>query len=379
MDHLVAATLAVFAGSIVEGILGFGCSLVWMSFFPLFTSVPDAVGVLQPMHIALNVFFLSSMWRRCSPKELKPLALTVPFGIVFGLWIVTSWSSNAIDCVLGLFLIVYTFLKSDDDGHGHHNGGGTDPLSRDVAIKMGVKNGNHSARKRSDLELSMGESDFGEEKKDDFNIMPSLLSPNVSPKVEEVPYPSLQMSPLTHRHPAGVVEAGTALDHISLPSTHNSSGSNNAIHQTGTHNLFQNNQQTPPNVVLLPKPDMLRNPTAISAGLAGGALMGAFGTGGPAFLIYAKEAGWQRRPELFRANLQLLFFAINVPVCLSQFLEGIITYERCKASCCLLPALVGGGYVGGLLAKKVPRDRFEILVVNGLRIMGLMFLIEATR
>mmetsp|Transcript_27433 Transcript_27433/g.58691 ORF Transcript_27433/g.58691 Transcript_27433/m.58691 type:complete len:221 (-) Transcript_27433:643-1305(-) len=165
MDHLVAATLAVFAGSIVEGILGFGCSLVWMSFFPLFTSVPDAVGVLQPMHIALNVFFLSSMWRRCSPKELKPLALTVPFGIVFGLWIVTSWSSNAIDCVLGLFLIVYTFLKSDDDGHGHPDGGGTDPLSKDVTLKKGVKNGNHSARNRSDLELSMGESGFGEEKK----------------------------------------------------------------------------------------------------------------------------------------------------------------------------------------------------------------------
>ena len=106
--------------------------------------------------------------------------------------------------------------------------------------------------------------------------------------------------------------------------------------------------------------------------------MGAFGTGGPAFLIYAKEAGWQTRsPKLFRANLQLLFFAINFVVCVSQVAEGIITWNRCKASGCLLPALVAGGYVGGILATKVPREKFELLVVNGLRIMGLMFLIEA--
>lgn len=116
MEHLVAAAIAVFLGAIVEGILGFGCSLVWMSFFPLFTTVPDAVGVLQPMHISLNMILLASIWKKSTPHELKPLAMTVPLGIIFGLWIVTSWSSNAIDFVLGIFLIVYTFLKNDGEG-----------------------------------------------------------------------------------------------------------------------------------------------------------------------------------------------------------------------------------------------------------------------
>ena len=124
---------------------------------------------------------------------------------------------------------------------------------------------------------------------------------------------------------------------------------------------------------------MTRNPTAIVAGFVGGALMGAFGTGGPAFLIYAKEAGWQKHPEVFRANMQLLFFVVNVPVIISQYYEGIITVERCQASLYLLPALMLGGHLGGLLATKVPRDKFQLLVVNGLRIMGVMFLIEATR
>lgn len=281
MNHLIAAALAVFAGSIVEGILGFGCSLVWMSFFPLFTTVPDAVGVLQPMHIALNVILLASTWRKCTPKELKPLAMTVPFGIVFGLWIVTSWSSNAIDCVLGVFLIVYTFLKNDDDdvGHGDHDDEET------IKVSFDGKQRRKSFLKKtsSNLELDpIEEVDFEEEKKDDNKI-----------PVEEMPHPTLEMSPLIHRHPISAAEAGSA----AVPN----------LNKTGNkHNHTKPNSKL--HTPTASKPDMMRNPTAICAGLVGGALMGAFGTGGPAFLVFAKEAGWQKRPELFRANLQLLFF-----------------------------------------------------------------------
>jgi len=348
MDHLVAATLAVFAGSIVEAILGFGCSLVWMSFFPLFTTVPDAVGVLQPMHIALNAILLVSIWKRCTPEALKPLAMTVPFGIVFGLWIVTSWSSNAIDCVLGIFLIVYTFLKNDEG-------------EEDTEHSRGAKK-TSLHRKTSDLELDpLDEVEVEEEKKDDSHQM-------FSPIEEELPHPTPETPPLTHRHATSVADYN---------SNNNNNNNNNKINHA--HGLATKSKVTKVAGKGETSKNMMRNPTAICAGLVGGALMGAFGTGGPAFLVFAREAGWQKRPELFRANLQLLFFAINVPVCLSQYAEGIITYERCKASCCLLPALVAGGSFGRVLAKKVPRDKFQILVVNGLRIMGLMFLIEATR
>jgi len=354
MDHLIAAALAVFAGSVVEGILGFGCSLVWMSFFPLFTTVPDAVGVLQPMHIALNMILLASIWKKSTPHELTPLAVTVPPGIVFGLWIVTSWSSEAIDIVLGIFLIVYTFLKNDGEGHGDHN----DDSEEDHLSSS------HKAfiRKSSSLELdTIEELDFGEEKKDDY-AQSSL------PAVEEMPHQTSKMSsPLTHRHPIHAAEAGAA----PLPNLHNLGANAKPNQGTKLPKPKDNNNKDNKN--------MMRNPTAICAGFIGGALMGAFGTGGPAFLIFAKEAGWQKRPELFRANMQLLFFVINAVCCFSQFEEKIITYERCKASLCLSPALLAGGQVGGMLAKKVSKDKFQILVVNGLRIMGLMFLIEATR
>ena len=353
MEHLIAAALAVFAGSIVEGILGFGCSLVWMSFFPLFTTVPDAVGVLQPMHIALNMILLANIWNQCNPGELKPLAITVPFGIVFGLWIVTSWSSDAIDCVLGVFLIVYTFLNNDEgEAHGNHES------EKEAAASSDAKNRKELFRKSSSkLELEpLDEINFGEEKKDD-NYVPS-------PAIEEMPHQTLEMSPLIHRHPLHTLEGG-----VPLPNLNKNHVPKKQAAKVNTPTTSQPNST----------PDMFRNPTAICAGLVGGALMGAFGTGGPAFLIYAKEAGWQKQPELFRANLQMLFFVINAVCCFSQVAEGIITYERCKASLWLSPALLAGGQVGRIMAQKVPKEKFQILVINGLRIMGLMFLIEATR
>ncbi len=350
MNHLVAAALAVFAGSVVEGILGFGCSLVWMSFFPLFTTVPDAVGVLQPMHIALNMILLASIWKKSTPHELKPLAMTVPFGIFFGLWIVTSWSSESIDIVLGIFLIVYTFLKNDGEGHGDHDGSSEEDLSSNSKTLI--------RKSSSNLELDpLDEIRFGEEKKDDY-AQSSL------PAVEELPHHAIS-SPLTHRHPIHAAEEGAS----PLPNL-------SAVGTRPTHNNKKNPKLKADSSSTK---DMLRNPTAICAGLVGGALMGAFGTGGPAFLIFAKEAGWETNPERFRANMQLLFFVINAACVFSQFEEQIITYERCKASVCLSPALLAGGQVGRMLAKKVSKDKFQILVVYGLRIMGLMFLIEATR
>lgn len=350
MEHLFAAAVVVFLGAIVEGILGFGCSLVWMSFFPLFTTVPDAVGVLQPMHISLNMILLASIWRKSTPNELKPLAMTVPVGIIFGLWIVTSWSSNAIDFVLGIFLIVYTFLKNDGEGHGDHGSNKTVSVSSKPKTLL---------RKSSSLELDpLDEIDVEEEKEGDF-LQSSL------PKVEDM-LQQMMESPLTHRHPIHAAEAGAA----PLPNL------NDITTSRKSHTLSKKKSDS--HTSLSTKP-MLKNPTAIAAGVVGGALMGAFGTGGPAFLIYAKEAGWQKQPELFRANLQLLFFVINAVCCFSQFEEGIITYERCKASLWLSPALVAGGQVGRMLTTKVSKDKFQVLVVNGLRIMGFMFLIEATR
>jgi hypothetical protein len=61
--HMAAAMATVASGVAIQGILGFGCSLVWMSFFLLFTTIPDAVGVLRPLAIGLNTLIFSQLWQ----------------------------------------------------------------------------------------------------------------------------------------------------------------------------------------------------------------------------------------------------------------------------------------------------------------------------
>mmetsp|Transcript_11058 Transcript_11058/g.32797 ORF Transcript_11058/g.32797 Transcript_11058/m.32797 type:complete len:124 (+) Transcript_11058:484-855(+) len=121
----------------------------------------------------------------------------------------------------------------------------------------------------------------------------------------------------------------------------------------------------------------MRNPVTLAAGFFGGCLTAAFGTGGPPILVSARESGWESQPDKFRANLQLIFFSMNVLAISSQIASGIISAHTLKSTVWLVPALVSGAFTGSKLAPRVPRDKFRILVVNGLRIMGVLFILKA--
>jgi uncharacterized membrane protein YfcA len=112
---------------------------------------------------------------------------------------------------------------------------------------------------------------------------------------------------------------------------------------------------------------------ALPAGFIGGCLAAAFGTAGPAILVFAREAGWESQPEKFRTNLQVIFFALNVHAIMSQTISRIINMQTLRVSVLLVPALVLGGYMGGKLASKVCKDVFRVLVLGGITVMGIMF------
>ena len=117
MDY-VAMAVIVAAGSIVQGVLGFGSSIVWMGFFPFFTSsVQVAVGVLQPIAHTLNAVVLSRVWKSAMnplSSSLLPLAVAFPFGIILGIWIVTTWSPPSINVLLGIFIMLYVYDNRDE-------------------------------------------------------------------------------------------------------------------------------------------------------------------------------------------------------------------------------------------------------------------------
>ena len=328
LDHLVPAMAASFAGSFVQGILGFGCSLVWMSFFPLFTTVPDAVGVLQPMAVGLNMLMLSKLHGHTTPSELKPLAKTVPFGVAFGLWVVTSWSAKSINGMLGSFIILYTFLSGSNE----------DNKVRDTSkASTAITNSNAKNTRIAD-----------EENNHDEEFMTDLL------KIENVP---------TYNSPHS-----TEIMKKEDPPTNK---------DTDTKSVTATGSAAEPSKTAATR--TTSPTTTLLAGFVGGCLTSAFGTGGPAMLVYAKEAGWENKPDMFRANLQLIFLVTNILAISSQIASGIINGVTLKATLYLLPAMVAGGLVGGKISPFLPREKFTSLVVMGLRIMGGLFIFKAIR
>jgi uncharacterized membrane protein YfcA len=293
---------AVAFGALVQGILGFGCSLVWMSIFPLFTTVPDAVGVLQPLAICLNALLLSRIYRHATPRELRPLAITAPLGIGFGLWVVIQWPERAVNGLLGSFLVLYMMCRSRT--------GPPSEIEDAITVEM-------SSLTKQEEETNEARS----------VIEPMMLVLEMEPEIpidEDVDHEQQQQ---------------------------------------------QQNQHQPE--------QLYRNPKTLVAGFVGGCLTSAFGTGGPAILVYASEAQWEHQPDMFRANLQVIFFSMNVLAISSQVVGGIITADTMHSSVWLFPALVGGGMAGAKLATWVPKGTFQALVLFGLGAMGILFLFKA--
>lgn len=283
VHHIVPAMAAVTLGSVVHSILGFGCALVWMSFFPLFTSVTEAVGVLQPLGIGLNFLLILQLWKHASLMDLRPLAAVVPFGILAGLWAVETWPPHVINGLLGLFLLLYV-TSAFIEQHG------TDQKEKSTTTA--------SEDTMHELEQLVQEEDGGDDHYD---------------KNED--------------------DRG-----------HSSSR---------------------------------RNYIAFPAAFVGGCLASALGTGGPAILVYAREAGWQHDPQKFRANLQVVLFSMNGLAVISQVYSGIVNLDTAKATVQLIPAMIVGGWIGTAIAPRVRKDIFHNLTLYGLGIMGALFVYKA--
>ena len=68
--HLLWALAVVVLGSVVQGVLGFGSSLVWMAFFPLFTTVRN--------WFLADTSFMFKMGGGRPPQSLTPYQTSPP-------------------------------------------------------------------------------------------------------------------------------------------------------------------------------------------------------------------------------------------------------------------------------------------------------------
>ncbi len=121
----------------------------------------------------------------------------------------------------------------------------------------------------------------------------------------------------------------------------------------------------------IPRPN--GRPWAWGVGFLAGMLGGAYNTSGPPLIVYGQAQEWP--PDEFRANLQTLFIFNDVLVIAGHLLAHNMTGVVTRAYLLALPALVIGFLVGGRLDRFLNPERFRILVLILLFILGLRLML----
>ncbi len=116
---------------------------------------------------------------------------------------------------------------------------------------------------------------------------------------------------------------------------------------------------------------------ALPFGFLGGCLAGAYNTPGPMFIFYGALRRWQK--EEFRAILQVLFLLTGTLTVISHWLANHLTPHISIWYLYTVPALLIGVRVGSWIDRRVDRERFRILVISMIFILGLSLVLESFR
>lgn len=112
-------------------------------------------------------------------------------------------------------------------------------------------------------------------------------------------------------------------------------------------------------------------------GAVSGILTGLFGTGGPPLIVHFHLAGKDK--ARFRGNLMALFLlmaAVRLP---TYVLGGLVTVPRIGAAIAVLPAVLGGAWIGHRVHAEIAEERFRSGVVVALFGIGLVLIFRAVR
>lgn len=120
-------------------------------------------------------------------------------------------------------------------------------------------------------------------------------------------------------------------------------------------------------------PRLNGRPWACGVGLLAGMLGGAYNTSGPPLIIYGQAQEWP--PDEFKANLQTLFIFNDVLVIVGHLVAHNVTLVVARAYLIALPAIAAGFLVGGRLDRYLNPERFRILVLALLLVLGLRLVV----
>lgn len=107
-------------------------------------------------------------------------------------------------------------------------------------------------------------------------------------------------------------------------------------------------------------------------GFFAGILGGAYNTNGPLVVVYATLRNWE--PTRFRATLQGYFLPTGFFILVGHGLAGLWTVDVVKMYAASFPAVTAAIFLGAVVNRKIPRQRFEPLVNVALILMGAMLI-----
>ncbi|NTW71921.1 MAG: sulfite exporter TauE/SafE family protein [Eubacteriaceae bacterium] len=107
--------IILFAGAFVQGIVGFGSAMVWMSFLPLVIAFTDAASIVPLMLTILGGYMTIRLFKYVQWKTaIIPLVVSLICTSI-GVWIMAFTTVQTMQIVLGIFLFligVYFFVTS---------------------------------------------------------------------------------------------------------------------------------------------------------------------------------------------------------------------------------------------------------------------------
>ncbi len=113
---------------------------------------------------------------------------------------------------------------------------------------------------------------------------------------------------------------------------------------------------------------------AVPFGAVGGLLQAGLNTGGPPVIIYTSLTGWDK--DAIKATTVTFFLCMTVPQTIGFLASGMLSPEALFVNGALMPALLGGVWLGTRLYTRVDAIRFRQGVLSVLMVMGVVFLLR---
>ncbi|MBU2510427.1 sulfite exporter TauE/SafE family protein [bacterium] len=114
--------------------------------------------------------------------------------------------------------------------------------------------------------------------------------------------------------------------------------------------------------------------SSVMFGLLSGIIGSAYNMGGPPVIIYGALRNWP--PITFRATMQSFFLPVGIFIVISHTLGGLVTSTVLRYYGYSFPILIFTTFMGGILNRSIPTERFKRYIFVFLLLIGIFLLLK---